>query len=113
MSSSYRTYFDARAARVTMLAKQCDAMIGLPDSDAFMGPKVIFSKPLFNLGYAIGTVRDGAAEHRRPARRHHRRHRAFARRGHEGPRRRPRRRSVPLSARRPAISTRRSMMVAS
>jgi polar amino acid transport system substrate-binding protein len=29
MSSSYRTYFDARAARVTMLAKQCDAMIGL------------------------------------------------------------------------------------
>jgi polar amino acid transport system substrate-binding protein len=49
----YRTYFGARAVRVTMLAKQCDAMIGLPDSDAFMGPKVIFSKPLFNLGYAI------------------------------------------------------------
>jgi mono/diheme cytochrome c family protein len=36
-----------------MLAKQCDAMIGLPDSDDFMGPKVVFSKPLFNLGYAI------------------------------------------------------------
>ena len=49
----YRTYFGARTVRVTLLAKQCDAMIGLPDSDDFMGPKVIFSKPLFNLGYAI------------------------------------------------------------
>jgi polar amino acid transport system substrate-binding protein len=49
----YRTYFGKRAVRVTMLAKQCDMMIGLPDSDDFMGPKVIFSKPLFNLAYAI------------------------------------------------------------
>jgi polar amino acid transport system substrate-binding protein len=49
----YRTYFGKRAVRVTMLAKQCDATIGLPDSDDFMGPKVIFSKPLFNMGYAI------------------------------------------------------------
>ena len=49
----YRTYFGKRAVRVTMLAKQCDAMIGLPDRDDFLGPKVIFSKPLFNLGYAI------------------------------------------------------------
>jgi ABC-type amino acid transport substrate-binding protein/mono/diheme cytochrome c family protein len=49
----YRTYFGKRAVRVTMLAEQCDATIGLPDSDDFMGPKVIFSKPLFNLGYAI------------------------------------------------------------
>jgi ABC-type amino acid transport substrate-binding protein/cytochrome c5 len=49
----YRTYFGKRAVRVTMLAKQCDAIIGLPDSSDFMGPRVIFSKPLFNLGYAI------------------------------------------------------------
>jgi mono/diheme cytochrome c family protein len=49
----YRTYFGKRAVRVTMLAKQCDATIGLPNSDDFMGPKVIFSRPLFNLGYAI------------------------------------------------------------
>ena len=49
----YRTYFGKRAVRVTVLAKQCDAMIGLPVSDDFMGPKVIFSKPLFNLRYAI------------------------------------------------------------
>ena len=49
----YRTYFGKRAVRVTMLAEQCDMTIGLPDSDDFMGPKVIFSKPLFNLDYAI------------------------------------------------------------
>ena len=49
----YRTYFGKRAVRVTMLAKQCDMTIGLPDSDDFMGPKIIFSKPLFSLGYAI------------------------------------------------------------
>ena len=49
----YRTYFGKHAVRVTMLAEQCDLTIGLPDSDDFMGPKVIFSKPLFNLGYAI------------------------------------------------------------
>jgi ABC-type amino acid transport substrate-binding protein/mono/diheme cytochrome c family protein len=49
----YRTYFGKRAVRVTMLAKQCDMMIGLPDSDDFMGPKIIFSKPLFSLAYAI------------------------------------------------------------
>ena len=49
----YRTYFGKRAIRVTMLAKQCNMTIGLPDSDDFMGPKVIFSKPLFNLSYAI------------------------------------------------------------
>ena len=55
----YRTYFGKRAVRVTMLAKQCDATIGLPDSDDFMGPKVIFSKPLFNLGYAIVAPKGG------------------------------------------------------
>jgi ABC-type amino acid transport substrate-binding protein/cytochrome c5 len=49
----YRTYFGGRAVRVTMLAKQCDAMIGLPDDKDFMGPRVIFSKPLFDIGYAV------------------------------------------------------------
>jgi polar amino acid transport system substrate-binding protein len=54
----YRTYFGGRAVRTTMLAKQCDATIGLPDSDDFMGPRVIFSKPLFNLGYAVVAPKD-------------------------------------------------------
>jgi polar amino acid transport system substrate-binding protein len=49
----YRTNFGKRAVRVTMLANQCDAMIGLPAEADFMGPRVIFSKPLFRLGYAI------------------------------------------------------------
>ena len=49
----YRTYFGGRAVRTTMLAKKCDATIGLPQSEDFMGPKVIFSKALFNVGYAI------------------------------------------------------------
>lgn len=49
----YKTYFGKRAVRVTMLSKQCDAMIGLPKADDFMGPRVIFSKPLFRIGYAL------------------------------------------------------------
>jgi ABC-type amino acid transport substrate-binding protein/cytochrome c553 len=49
----YRTYFGGRAVRVTMLSKQCEATIGLPADKAFMGPRVIFSKPLYNLGYAV------------------------------------------------------------
>lgn len=54
----YRTYFGKRAVRVTMLAKECDATIGLPATDDFMGPRVIFSKPLFDLGYAIVAPKD-------------------------------------------------------
>ena len=49
----YRTYFGKRAVRVTMLSKQCDMTIGLPDSGDFMGPGVIFSKPLFDLTYSL------------------------------------------------------------
>ena len=114
----YRTYFGKRAVRVTMLAKQCDATIGLPDSDDFMGPQVIFSKPLFNLGYAIVAPKDApvasveALKGKRVAVQFETepqnivgprddidvRHRALARRGHEGARRWPRRRGLPLGA---------------
>ncbi len=41
-----------------MLANQCDATIGLPQDSDFMGPRVIFSKPLFKLGYAIVAPKD-------------------------------------------------------
>ncbi len=54
----YRTYFGKRAVRVTMLSKECDATIGLPESDDFMGPRVIFSRPLFNIGYAVIAPKD-------------------------------------------------------
>lgn len=39
----YKSYFGKRTVRVTLLGKQCDAMIGLPRSEDFMGPAVIFS----------------------------------------------------------------------
>ena len=114
----YRTYFGGRAVRVTMLAKQCDATIGLPDSDDFMGPKVIFSKPLFSLGYAIvapkGTPIANVEELKGkrvavqfetepqnivgPRDDIDGRGRALPRRGHEGARRGPRRRRLSLGA---------------
>ena len=47
------TYFGKRAVRTTVLAGKCDAEIGLPQDPGFMGPKLIFSKPLLRVGYAL------------------------------------------------------------
>lgn len=49
----YKSYFGKRTVRVTLLGKQCDAMIGLPRSEDFMGPAVIFSKPILTETYAL------------------------------------------------------------
>lgn len=49
----YKSYFGKRTVRVTLLGKQCDAMIGLPLTEDFMGPAVIFSKPLLSETYAL------------------------------------------------------------
>ncbi len=49
----YKSYFGKRTVRVTLLGKHCDAMIGLPNSEDFMGPAVIFSKPIAQEGYAL------------------------------------------------------------
>ena len=51
--SWYKSYFGKRTVRETLLGKQCDAMIGLPQVDDFMGPAVIFSKPIAREGYAL------------------------------------------------------------
>ena len=51
----YKSYFGKRTVRVTLLGKQCDAMIGLPLSDDFMGPAVIFSNKFGTEGYALVT----------------------------------------------------------
>ena len=51
----YKSYFGKRTVRVTLLGKQCDAMIGLPLSDDFMGPAVIFSDKFGTEGYALVT----------------------------------------------------------
>ena len=49
----YKSYFGKRTVRVTLLGKQCDAMVGLPASQDFMGPSVIFSKAIGDEGYAL------------------------------------------------------------
>jgi ABC-type amino acid transport substrate-binding protein len=53
----YKSYFGKRTVRVTLLGKQCDAMIGLTPSDDFMGPAVIFSKSITREGYALVTAK--------------------------------------------------------
>jgi polar amino acid transport system substrate-binding protein len=53
----YKSYFGKRTVRVTLLAKQCDAMIGLPLSDDFMGPAVIFSRKIATQAYALVTAK--------------------------------------------------------
>src|SRR3954454_20011348 len=53
----YKSYFGKRTVRVPLLGKQCDAMIGLPRSDDFMGPAVIFSSAFAREGYAIVTAK--------------------------------------------------------
>jgi polar amino acid transport system substrate-binding protein len=54
----YKSYFGKRTVRATLLSKQCDAMIGLPLVDDFMGPAVIFSKPIAREGYALVSAKD-------------------------------------------------------
>ncbi|WP_312018230.1 c-type cytochrome [Bradyrhizobium semiaridum] len=49
----YKSYFGKRTVRETLLSKQCDAMVGLPLADDFMGPAVIFSRPIAHEGYAL------------------------------------------------------------
>jgi polar amino acid transport system substrate-binding protein len=51
------TYFGKHDVRTTLLAGRCDGFIGLPDDPDFMGPAVVFSKPILRLGYALVTPR--------------------------------------------------------
>src|SRR4029077_20224045 len=54
----YKTYFGKSSVRVTLLGKQCDAMIGLPLSDDFMGPAVIFSRKISTQAYALVAAKE-------------------------------------------------------
>ncbi|WP_172788240.1 MULTISPECIES: c-type cytochrome [Bradyrhizobium] len=56
----YKSYFGKRTVRVTLLGKQCDAMIGLPRSEDFMGPAVIFSEAFAKEGYALVAAKGAA-----------------------------------------------------
>ena len=47
------TVFGKRTLRTTLLAGQCDIFVGLPETTDFMGKRVIYSRPLFTMGYAL------------------------------------------------------------
>jgi polar amino acid transport system substrate-binding protein len=52
------SYFGKRNLRETLLAGHCDLAVGLPDDADFMGPRVIFSKPILDIGYALLVPRE-------------------------------------------------------
>jgi ABC-type amino acid transport substrate-binding protein/cytochrome c5 len=47
------TYVARRAVRTSLLKGRCDGFIGLPEQPNLMGPQLIFSKPVLDLGYAL------------------------------------------------------------
>lgn len=49
----WRNFYVKRAIRQTLFAGQCDAYLGLPHDSGMMGPRLIFSKPILDLGYAL------------------------------------------------------------
>ena len=51
------TYFARRAVRTNLLQGRCDGFIGLPDEPDLMGSKLVFSKPILDLGYALALPR--------------------------------------------------------
>ena len=48
-----QSYFGKRNLRTTLLAGQCDLAVGLPAEPDFMGPRLIFTRPILQLGYAL------------------------------------------------------------
>ena len=55
------SYFGKRNLRTTLLAGQCDLAVGLPAISNFMGPGVIFTRPILKLGYALVVPKDNPA----------------------------------------------------
>ena len=55
------TYYGKHAVRETLLDGKCDLQIGLPADADFMGPKLVFSQPFLNIGYALVTRADAPA----------------------------------------------------
>jgi polar amino acid transport system substrate-binding protein len=47
------TFNTKRQVRMKMLSGQCDGFAGVPDDTSFMGPRLIFSQPIVQLGYAL------------------------------------------------------------
>ena len=57
------SYWGKRNVRETLLAGLCDIAVGLPDDPEFMGPRVIFTRPILDLGYALVLPRDMPVAH--------------------------------------------------
>ena len=55
------SYFGKRNLRATLLADRCDLAVGLPAVTDFMGPRVIFTRPILKLGYALVVPKEDAA----------------------------------------------------
>lgn len=55
------SYFGKRNLRATLLADKCDLAVGLPAVQDFMGPRLIFTRPILNLGYGLVVPRDRTA----------------------------------------------------
>jgi polar amino acid transport system substrate-binding protein len=55
------SYFGKRNIRTTLLAGKCDLAVGLPAVSDFMGPRVIFTRPILKLGYALVVPKAHAA----------------------------------------------------
>lgn len=55
-----QSYFGKRNLRATLLAGQCDLAVGLPAVPDFMGPRLIFTRPILTVGYAIVVGQDRA-----------------------------------------------------
>jgi ABC-type amino acid transport substrate-binding protein/cytochrome c553 len=47
------THYGKRAVRNTLLAKQCDAFVGLPNDRGYLGRQALLSKPFIRVGYAL------------------------------------------------------------
>lgn len=47
------THYGKRAVRNTLLAKQCDAFVGLPNDPGYLGKQALLSKPFVRVGYAL------------------------------------------------------------
>lgn len=47
------SYFGRRAVRTNLLDGKCEAFIGLPEMEDFIGKRVIMSQPVLSLGYAL------------------------------------------------------------
>lgn len=55
------SYFGKRNIRTTLLAGRCDLAVGLPAVSDFMGPRVVFTRPILKLGYALVVPKGRAA----------------------------------------------------